>query len=543
MAKTTIDDRRRPPCIPVPGTAPKSSGVRWGIAAFIAAITGAALYVLGMQLLVDVYCDRAQVASQQGYFGLAAQYLKEAARLNPNSFRVRKAQGEVLFELAGRKFRRSEAITLNLEAARFFGAAQRLNPLDADTAYRLARVAARLEARQLANERPAFPGPSNNAFPGRAKFYFDEAIRLRPNGISYRYAFTNHFDRLKNGARLKESIRELCRIYPRSFYHLRKEAYWTADLAKAAEEGLTVAVAAGTDRRDALTALAHIKEQAGEWLGALVLFRQALNTGSRYIKASEYTHLSSLYMQVGNEKGARQAFFSAVQRSRDRYRGLEYLFSRYRSAGFQQAYVRFYLDAGRKLVLPHKADILAARAMIDLNRYAEAREVLENVNDRAPLAEAYYWLAIIARNTQNWDAMELDAQRATVYAPENGRNRRLFALALQKQGKFSSAEKQADLALKYYPEPSPWIFNQRAWIRWHLENFVGAIRDWRRAARLRPDVPAFYAQIGEGYHQLGDQPRAVQNYTKAIRLSPENKHYQRRLMQLVQKQSLNRSET
>jgi tetratricopeptide (TPR) repeat protein len=501
---------------------------RLAVCAVIFISVGAMLYGLGTVLLSQVYCRKAQASVNEGHFGLAAKYLEKADQLSPGSYRIKKGRGEIYFKLAEMKTRKPEMVRMNKKSGTFYEAAQRLNPLDAETAYRLARVAARLEILQ---------GQSGQAMP-----HFNKAIRLRPNGISYRYALVKYHNKTGRSTELESGIQALCRIYPGSFYHLSKEPFWSAVLETAAERGLTEAVAARVDPRAALMALSSLKERAEKWTAAVALYTQALTERAFTNRPGEYAHLSGLYLRTGDRANARQTFLKAVRLSRDREKDLENLFYRYRQAGLQESYTEFYREARRRFVLPVRADILEARALIGRELYDEARAVIENVNSRSPEADAYYWLAIIARDTRDWDAMELAAQKATVFGPRISRYHYLFSVSLQKQKKYPGAEKEADLALKYTQKPDPWVFSHRAWIRWYRKNYPGAVRDWKRAARIKPEVPGFYAYIGEGYQKMGDNDRAVESYKKAVRLSPENEHYRKRLRQLGKKTAVSGSQ-
>ena len=177
-------------------------------------------------------------------------------------------------------------------------------------------------------------------------------------------------------------------------------------------------------------------------------------------------------------------------------------------------------------------DILMARCLIDLKQYEQARRTLKDLNQREPTAEAYYWLARIAETEKDWDSMELTIQKATLLDPTNSRYRLTFSQVLARLKKLNRAEKEASLAIKRSPEPSPWLFNHRAWIRWRQNDYEGALKDWRSAILLKPDRAAFYAQAAEAYRRIGDWPYAIAYYKKASQLDPENTRYHERYLEL-----------
>jgi len=502
------------------------SALRYGVCLVVAAVAVAALTGLGSMLAAQVYYRQAEKHLAGGYFGLATHALSRAADRDPGDFRIRKRQGDVALKLAGLKPYRPERIRLYREALSFYGAARQLNPLDAESAYGQARVARRLE-----NLQADVPGEDGGGGGTAAPFY-EAAVQLRPNGVSYRYAQLRYFADQQSEGELLDGVQALCRIYPLSYHHLRQENFWSDHLEAYAERGLEEAIAANIDPRKALLALASIKERKEELGDAVELYNKALRVSVNKNRPSEYANLSRLYIKTNDEDNARNTFLKAVSLSRNRDKDLELLRYFYSKEDALDAYFRFYQVTRNRLVLSVRTDIMAARALFELKRYTQAKSILDAINQRVPQAEAYYLLAQIAQAVKQWDAMELAAQKATVYGPEDSRNHQLFAVALQRQKNYARAEKAVNLALKYTKKPNPWMFNQRAWIRWAQKDYAGAVRDWKRAVQLKPEVPGFYAHIGEGYHQMGDHGRAVQSYTRAVQLAPENESYRKRLSQL-----------
>ena len=108
----------------------------------------------------------------------------------------------------------------------------------------------------------------------------------------------------------------------------------------------------------------------------------------------------------------------------------------------------------------------------------------------------------------------------------------MFAKALKRLKRLERAEKEAGLALKHSTGPNPWLFDHRAWIRWSRKDYLGAVSDWQRALRLKPNTAAFYAYIAEGYRKEGQKTLVKEYYQKAVKLDPENQEYQKRLLEL-----------
>ena len=129
-----------------------------------------------------------------------------------------------------------------------------------------------------------------------------------------------------------------------------------------------------------------------------------------------------------------------------------------------------------------------------LTPYHQAQRILKELNQERPTAEACYWLARIAEKKKDWDSMELAIQKATVLDPENSRYHLIFSKVLKRLMKLERAEKEAGLALDYSVEPSHWLFNYRAWIRWSRKDYQGAVKDWKSAIAVKPRKASFYAR-------------------------------------------------
>jgi len=135
--------------------------------------------------------------------------------------------------------------------------------------------------------------------------------------------------------------------------------------------------------------------------------------------------------------------------SRSREKDLERLYHLYKKAGYPDKLYQFYQQVGRDFILSSRIDIFIARSLIDLKRYNEARRILIDLNQEEPVAEAYYWLARIAKIEKDWDGMELAIQKATVFDSKNSHYHLIFSQVLKRLNKLDRAEKEAGLAIKY----------------------------------------------------------------------------------------------
>jgi tetratricopeptide (TPR) repeat protein len=205
------------------------------------------------------------------------------------------------------------------------------------------------------------------------------------------------------------------------------------------------------------------------------------------------------------------------------------IFRAYTSSHYYEELRGFYEQASTTFQLPARTDILVARTLIDTEKYDEAKRTLNELNEKEPNAEAYYWLFRIAQKQNDLDAMELSIQKATVLDPRNSQYHLQFSQVLNRMKKLDGAEKEAGLAIEHAANPSAGLFNHRASIRWKEEDYQGAAEDWKSAIVFQPRNASFHAQLAEAYLMLGDLSKATSHYQKATQLEPNNQTYQQKL--------------
>lgn len=453
---------------------------------------------------------------------LAWPRLQAAADRSPGDSRIWERLGDTGDQLSRGAGTDRDAHQWAEKAQQAYLTARQLNPLEPQIAYGLARV-----TRQLERLHPRlFPRIKN---PHDPVPYFERALALRPNGITYRYALVRYLFTKRKMDRLLGHVRILARCHPPVYHYLRKEPFWLDPVRAAVAAGLADAVARGIAPRDAHMARSHMLAEDGQWDAAIAAYERGLGYRSFENKPAHHIRRGFLYLSAGREADARHPFVMALDRSTDRSADLGRIFDLYRSLGRADQCLAF-LDTLRSRYGPMDAiDILGVRCLYELKQYEAARQALSRLLAAAPSAESWYWSARIAQQLGDWDTMELSAQKATVAGPEDSRNHLLFSQALQKQKKFAGAEAAASKAIRFAPKPAAWMFNHRAWLRWSQKNWAGAARDWQTAIRLKPETAAYYAHAAEAHGRMGDGALYRKFYAGALARDPGNARYQARL--------------
>ena len=406
--------------------------------------------------------------------------------------------------------------------------AYRHNPHDVEIVYGLASSLALLEHlhRHL---HPQAATTAYNPLP-----YFRKAVELRPYGITYCQGLLSYLaDRGKN-TDAAAVIEKLTHMAPQTYSRLRRKPFWNDEFTTAAARGLQLAAGEGIRPRDALTALADYAASQNDWDRAIAHYHQALTFRAFSNRPGDFIRLGRFYAANRQHEEARNLFLNGLKLSQQKNHDLNSVYHYYRKLAQPEEFERFYLQLQRNLTPTAEMAIPFARCLMDQRRFNQAQRVLTEMVQREALPEGYYWLARIAQKQEDWDEMELAAQRAAFLAPRESRYHQLFSVALSRKRKYDRAEQAAESALRFSPKQNPWLFNHRAWVRWNRKNYHGAIQDWRQVLKQKPQHAATYFQIAESYRRLGMKSLARKHYLTARKLDPQDKRIPQRLETLKQ---------
>jgi len=504
----------------------KASGVgRYALSAFLILVSAVALHQLSGRLIAQAHYHIAENFFLDGHYGLAAAQLEKARKYSQDDFDIQQTSGQVFSRLARVRQPTKTSFHFAKAAKSHYVNASRLNPLDAHVFYGLAGAEARLQQlHRLLN--PDSKGKQYNPLP-----YFKESLRLRPNSVLYRYAMARYLHREGKTEDLPRVIQTLARIYPPSYYDLKKESFWSPAVREACEKGLMEAVSDKTSIRETHRALSSLKAEKGNWSVAINHLTQALQDEAFKNKPQDYIPLGRLYLKNGQVKEAEDTFLFALGQSRSKDKDLEQIYRVYGKEGKPGEFYDFCQRAKKQFIFSHKMLLLLARSMIDSGRFNQARRTLRELNNQEPDAETYYFLARLAEKEKDWENVVLSIRKSTLLDPNNSRYHQLFSSVLSRMNKLERAEKEAGLALKHSEKPDPLLFDHRALIRWKQEDYLGAVRDWKRAIRLSPgkhEKASFHARAAEAYIKAGHLPSALKHYRMAFELEPENAGYQQK---------------
>jgi tetratricopeptide (TPR) repeat protein len=240
---------------------------------------------------------------------------------------------------------------------------------------------------------------------------------------------------------------------------------------------------------------------------------------------SDYIHVGGLYLKNGETDQGIEWLSRALGSSRDADGTLERIYRMFKAEKDLEAFLGFAALVEKDLYRSLALDLLVAQCWIDMDRLELARGRLVQVIARERSARAHFLLSVVAERQQDWDAMELESQRATVLDPGDAGYFSQFSRALGKRGKHGAAEEAAGRAIEASGRKNPWYFNQRAWIRYGRGDAGGAVEDWKAALGLKEGHADFMFHIAGAYRKTGRFEEALEWVDKALEASPGNGKY------------------
>ncbi|MEA3358576.1 MAG: hypothetical protein U9R17_04110 [Thermodesulfobacteriota bacterium] len=473
----------------------------------------------------------------KGYYGLATNSLNKSLRFSPDNYRVFKKLGIAHFKIGQLTPMQEKAFSHFTQARDYYLKAYRLNPINSEISYGLARQEMVLEKLY----RHMFP--ENKGNPYNALPHLKKAIQLWPNSVVYNYALARYFYYHKDRDEFLSVISTLFMVYPPAYKYLKNDSLWSPQARKAAKKGLGQAIKKGILIRDAHKSMSSILAEEGNWVGAISHFINILPVQHYKNISKDYIHLGHLYLKNKELTEAKEYFLKGLKVSIFMEKDLENLYNAYRNDGYTEELYHFLDTVRGSFIFSNKIEVLTAQSLIKLKRFNKAKSILMEVNQRKPISEAYYLLAKIARIEEDWDKAELAAQKATVLEATKSRYHLLFSQILKRLRKLERAEKEAGLAIRYSVKPYPWLFDNRAWIRWMQKKHLTAARDWEMAIKLSPKRASYYTRAAECYVILGNFPMAIDYYKKAGELDPENERYKKRYREIESYKTKNSDKT
>ena len=218
-------------------------------------------YYLSLHFISQIHYTRAIHQIREGDYTAAIAGLRKALRHEPYDPLILKSLGKAYHELGVAK-PIEEAFAISKKAKHYYLTAAKLNPFDAESVYGLSKEEARLEnlSQYVTYLNKNKQNHSHDALP-----YFIKAIRLGPNMIGYHYALAVYLYNRTMENELLTTIQTMARIYPSTYYYLRKEPLWSSPVKEAFKIGLQQALSENVSTKDAHMIMSYLLAEEKEW--------------------------------------------------------------------------------------------------------------------------------------------------------------------------------------------------------------------------------------------------------------------------------------
>ncbi len=403
-----------------------------------------------------------------------------------------------------------------LEAEQYYRRAAGLDPLNIDAFTGLARSVSSIER--------VFPFVRKVPYTKKALPLFQYLLNLMPANIYTRTLFIQYCHKNKLSSELVHTLGDTLSIYPPLYFQLKNQVFYSPAMHKIVRESLLRAAHGRIYPAAAYKGLSDLSSVEGDYKAALKYYQQVMPYWNSTDLSGYYLSLGRLYCKAGMFPEAENDFLLALNgKSEDKL--LSKIWYIYRNESRWNEFMAFIQKVKDRCRPSDIVEILSARCLIKMNRYELATSHLLRVSSPRYKAESLYLQARIAELRKNWDEMELKIQRATVLNPENTTYHLTFSRSLQRQKKWLQAEKEATQAIYSSSRMNPWLYNHRAWIRWNMKNYSGALSDWEQSTEISPQTADFYYNLAMAYEKGNNLYEAVKKIEKALRIKPGNKKY------------------
>lgn len=338
--------------------------------------------------------------------------------------RIHMLFGKACLELAQRS---GKKVMLKKSFEHFLLAAH-LNPNDIKAAKGLALTAGLLE-----------PEGSHGAIS-----LYRKIAQLRPNGITVHYMIADYLYKKGMKKELAATVEHIAMLVPGDILNgsITSMPFYSPDLGLYIQKGLEKALQNKACKRTAFFALAKTAEKNNDPAAAVDLYKKGMAVTPFRNRTYNFIHLGQLYLKTHAVEKAFGTFKTSLEHTNNPEKTIRQIYYLFKRQNALKSFDAFAAMIQNQAVNIKTLDICVAKARMQLGLNELARARLLQLVSENPMAEAYYLLAVIDKKENDWNSMELDIQKATLLSPGTCHYYKMFATALDRQGKHQQAAQQ-----------------------------------------------------------------------------------------------------
>lgn len=441
----------------------------------------------------DIHASLATQALARSECSQASSHAERSIRFAPDDAEYHFLYGRCLYAQAKQADGISATLDLLKKAKAAFLRATELNPMEGNFWFDLAQTLWWLSR---------FDGYEDEQ--NQVESYFLKALETDTNNGKFLYALINYYLANPKTNEIQSFLKRLAMTIPSAYGTLKKDPAWAESLKEPFREGLRLATLNPLTSPYAFGILASIAAEEKNWGEAIARLKELIQSSPSAPFYGWYITLGQYHLQMENVAEAKKAFAEGIRLSTDRERVLQNLLWPCRQARA----MNLYMDLCRQTAKfdPHirgKLPLLLGNAYFYNDDLATAEQNFKEALHCRDTAEVRRRLAEVAMKRKDWDAAELESQRATVLEPRNSASHFLFAQTLQAQRKYGAALEAVNHAIENAQRPPPHYYSFQGHLFWALGDFNAALNAWQKAHALAPENREYRQQIAKAREKLG----------------------------------------
>jgi len=469
--------------------------------------------------VADIYASMAEKKFEAKDYTAADQYLHRSLSYRDTNPEYHALQALALYERARETPDLEAAKELLRQALEQLSRSVELNPLEGNAWHDMAQACWWLSR---------FPGCEGEY--KKAESNFLKALETDPNNGKFLFAVVNYYLSGPKPEECAPYLKRLAMAHPSAYHHLKENPNWTESFRDTFREGLKDVPETALTGRRALSMLGFMAGEEKDWGAGIAYTREFIRSSGADISSDPYVTLGLFLLKLPNQPEARTAFLQALKLSKTREQTLLAILS----PCIQSDALDLHLDLCRETAtfdatVRNRLPLILGRAYFYANKMEEAQHYFQQSVQARDTAEARRYLAEIAFRKGDWDAAEIQSQRATVIEPNNSQNHFLFARSLEAQKKYKSALGAIAEAIRLARPPREGYYTMQGTLCWALKDYNGAIEAWKSGHQLAPQNADTLRRIAEAYRMMHDYPLAEHYYLAALELLPQDKALQTEL--------------
>ncbi|MBW1981235.1 MAG: tetratricopeptide repeat protein [Deltaproteobacteria bacterium] len=469
--------------------------------------------------IADLEARAGKASLVAGDYHTAEQDFARSIDKAPSNAAYHRVYGDTLYEAAIDAGGTETTIELLLRARELYRKAAELNPYEAIHWFDLARTSWWLSK---------FKGHKQEG--DKVESLFLQALVTDPKNPEFLYHVVNYYLVSGQPTRSLPYVKRLAQVSPGIYRDLRKLPLWTTTMEDQFRQGLQAAVSNPLVARQALAQLAAMAASEKDWLKAAAYTEELINKSGFNPSPGLYVNLGRYYLQLGDKSKAQQAFLRALEFSPDRYEALQHFAGYFKNSDDLGVYVQLCQETAKfEPAVAESLPLILGKAFYRNGHLEAAAHYLQQSLQHKETAEAHYYLAEIAAKRRDWNAVELESQKAAILKPANSSYHLLYVRSLEAQKKYAAALEAITRAIRYVSPTRDDLYNIQAQLFLKLGNRRAAIQAWQAARKIVPQNANYPRRIARTYTELQEYNSAVRYYHLALNLRPDDKNLRREL--------------